>query len=118
MNLTKKYIQNPNAFAGSNDIITVYEHENGEQAVINFGDFEAPNSVLVHFESGKSVSVEVVGSTFKVATNDDFRSRDFSEHSGMKSNPALLLKIYVRQSTSRYLTENEMTFLYEAIKSI
>ena len=120
LNFTKKYINNPNSFAGSNDLITVYEHNNGERVVIDFPDMLSDNMNYrgVHFESGRSVSVEVKNNEFKVATNEDFRKRDFSQHSGMKSNPALLLKIYVRQSVGHYLTDSEQEALFDVIKEI
>lgn len=119
LNFTKKYINNPNSFAGSIDTIKIYEHLNGEKCVISFADMFSDNMnyVFVQFESGRCVSVEVKGFEVKVGTNDDFRKRDFSNHSGMKSNPHLLVKIYLRHILSRYLTENEREALYDAVKS-
>lgn len=119
LNFTKKYINNPNSFAGSNSIITVYEHKNGETVVFDFPDMMSDNMnyIGVFFESGRCVSVEVKDFEVKVGTNDDFRKRDFSNHSGMKSNPHLLVKIYLRHILSRYLTENEREALYDAVKS-
>lgn len=119
LNFTKKYIKKPSAFAGSLETMTVYEHNNGEQVVMDFPDMFSDNMNYIgcHFESGRSVSVEVKGSVIKVSTNDDFRTRDFAEHSGWKSNPSLLTKIYLRWALSRYLTANELEALQDAVLS-
>lgn len=117
LNFTKKYINNPNSFAGSYNIITVYQHKNGETVVIDFPDMFSDNMKYVgmHFESGKSVSVEVKNKEIRVATNDDFRKRDFSQHSGMDSNPALLTRIYLRHILGRYLSDNELEAIQDAV---
>lgn len=119
LNFTKKYIKKPSAFAGSLETMTVYEHNNGEQVVMDFPDMMSDNMNYIgcHFASGRSVSVEVKGSVIKVATNDDFKVRDFSEHSGWKGNPALLTKIYLRWALSRYLSSNELEALQDAVLS-
>lgn len=119
LNFTKKYINNPNRPAGSIDTITIYEHKNGVQTVMNFPSFmdDCQNYLMVEFDSGRSVSVELKDGVIKVATNEDFRLRDLKNHPSWNKSRDLLVRIYLRHILGQHLNEKEMEAIQDAVKS-
>lgn len=112
VNFTKNFVKDSKGY------LEMFTHNNGVVVMIE----PEYNYFMVNMmESGKAVSVSVVGSLLKVITNEDTYKRELSSHYEWEDNKEEVMPsvmFFVKMKLNRYLDEKEVEVVLDLVANL